>query len=217
MNALSVILAAIALATAYAEIPSHDNILRIQLWDAEGLSRDPITTLAPSTTTKRLKLKVNSELLFHAMLEEAHEGSFGRFTRHKVRHKRRRPRQSGTDLPWRFHSGANLVNVALYDNDEFLDLLGNGSGQSVKASAVSDSSASSDVNEERAVGPPMTLRQPEEEVMSEGKHYSNVPFFNVIVAPRWLIAIHELIACRRCRKDFYSGRLFMTPPRAMVR
>ncbi|KAJ0176751.1 hypothetical protein K1T71_007930 [Dendrolimus kikuchii] len=162
VRAFSVLLAAIALANAH--MPSHDNILRIQLWDAEGLSREPITTLAPSTTTKKHKLKVNSELLYNAMLEEAHGGGFGRFTRHKVRHKRRRPRQSGTDLPWRFHSGTNLVNVALYDDIESLDLLlGNGSGQTLNASAVSDSSAISEI-EERAVGPPMTLRQPEEEV-----------------------------------------------------
>lgn len=147
-------------------MPSHDNILRIQLWDAEGLSRDPVTTLASTTTTRRPNLQVNLDLLYNAMLEEGHPGGFGRFTRHKVRHKRRRPRQSGADLPWRFHAGTKLVNVALYEDDEQLAALAeSGSGQTVTASAVSDpsQSVSSAVDEDRPLGPPMTLRQVVEE------------------------------------------------------
>ncbi|OWR51793.1 hypothetical protein KGM_209760 [Danaus plexippus plexippus] len=83
-----------------------------------------------------------------------------RFARHRVRHKRRRPRQSGTDLPWRFHSGSGLRNVAVYDDDVPWDLIEgkNSNSGSVNASAVSDSSVNVDVRE---VSPPMTLRQDE--------------------------------------------------------
>lgn len=163
-------LAIIALATVRAHVPSRDNILRIQLWDAEGLSRVPITTPVPTTTSapvttsstirpKKLRVDVNS--LYDAMLQEAHGGGFGRFTRHKVRHKRRRARQVGTDLPWRFHSGDQLVNVAVFDDDvSWPDI----EGAPVNASAVSE------VQEARDVAPPMTLRQPQDEVNTEGKH-----------------------------------------------
>lgn len=175
VRALVLLLAVIALSYARAHIPSHDNILRIQLWDAEGLSREPITTPAPATTaisrtTRRHKLKVNLDSLYDAMLEEGHGGGFGRFTRHKVRHKRRRPRQTGADLPWRFHAGDQLQNVAVYNDDVPWEVIeADNSGPVVNASAVSDS-ASSSVNEPRDVGPPMLLRQPEDEVMSESKH-----------------------------------------------
>lgn len=176
-RAIVLALALFAFASARAHIPSHDNILRIQLWDAEGLSRDPITTPAPTTTlaprtTRRHKLKVNLDLLYDAMLEEGHGGGFGRFTRHKVRHKRRRPRQTGTDLPWRFHSGDRLVNVAVYDDNVPWEAIeADNAGTMVNVSAVSESSsASSPVNGSRDVGPPMLLRQPEDEVMSESKH-----------------------------------------------
>ncbi|XP_075978034.1 G-protein coupled receptor Mth2-like [Anticarsia gemmatalis] len=167
-RALALVLAVFALASARAHISSHDNILRIQLWDAEGLSRDPITTPAPTTTsaprtTRRHKLKVNLDSLYDAMLEEGRGGGFGRFTRHKVRHKRRRPRQSGTDLPWRFHAGEQVMNVAVYNDDVPWDVIeGDNTGTLVNGSAVSES-ASSTVNEQRDVGPPMLLRQPEDE------------------------------------------------------
>lgn len=174
-RALALALAALALATR-AHMPSHDNILRIQLWDAEGLSREPITTEAPTTTTKRTKkhnIKVNLESLYNAMLEEEYGAEFGRFTRHKVRHKRRRPRQSGTDLPWRFHSGSDLRNVAVYDEDVPWEVI-EGSRAGVD-SAVSDASGAP-VNETRDVSPPMTLRQDEhdEEVMSANTRQDNV-------------------------------------------
>ncbi|XP_047029890.1 G-protein coupled receptor Mth2-like [Helicoverpa zea] len=179
-RALSLVLAVLALAYARAHMPSHDNILRIQLWDAEGLSRDPITTPAPATTpaaatTRRHKLKVNLDLLYETMLEEGHGGGFGRFTRHKVRHKRRRPRQTGTDLPWRFHAGDQVVNVAVYDDNVPWDVIeADNSGTVVNASAVSDS-ASSAVNAPRDVGPPMLLRQPEDEEREVKKALPQVP------------------------------------------
>ncbi|KAJ8721966.1 hypothetical protein PYW08_004368 [Mythimna loreyi] len=166
-RALALVLAVIALAYARAHIPSHDNILRIQLWDAEGLSRDPITSPTPTTTaasrtTRRHKLKVNLDSLYDAMLEEGHGGGFGRFTRHKVRHKRRRPRQAG-ELPWRFHAGDQLLNVAVYDDDVPWEQIEAGnSGPVVNASAVSDS-ASLPVSTPRDAGPPMMQRQPEDE------------------------------------------------------
>lgn len=104
------------------------------------------------------------------MLEESRSGGFGRFTRHKVRHKRRRPRESGTELPWRFHSGDRVVNVAVYNDDVPWEVIEAAvTDRLVNGSAVSDS-ASSTVNEQRDVGPPMLLRQPEDEVMSERKH-----------------------------------------------
>ncbi|KOB69021.1 Uncharacterized protein OBRU01_17428 [Operophtera brumata] len=171
-RALALILAVFALVTVRAHNPSHDNILRIQLWDAEGLSREPLSTKPPTTTTRGTshhKFRVDLNSLYNAMLEDAHGGGYGRFTRHKVRHKRRRPRQTGTDLPWRFHSGAELMNVAVYDDDTPWNMIENDSGP-VNASAVSDSSAG-EVNL-RDVSPPMTLRQPQDEVMSEGKHCS---------------------------------------------
>lgn len=167
VRSLALAFAAIAIATARAHISSHDNILRIQLWDAEGLSRDPITTQPPPTKASKHKLKVNLDLLNNEMLEEGY-GSFGRFTRHKVRHKRRRPRQSGTDLPWRFHSGADLVNVAVYDDGVPWNVI-EGDSKSVNISDVVSASANSGAEEKREVSPPMTLRQDEDEVMSEGK------------------------------------------------
>lgn len=169
-RAIFLILAVFALATVRAHMSSHDNILRIQLWDAEGLSREPVTTQPPATTSTtgvgRRKLRVDVNSLYDAMLEEAH-GGYGRFTRHKVRHKRRRPRQTA-ELPWRFHSGAELMNVAVYDDDVPWTAIEANSG-SVNNSAVSDPSG--EVNP-RDVSPPMTLRQPQDEVMSEGKHCS---------------------------------------------
>lgn len=138
-----------------------------------------MTTAAPSRTTKRHKLRVNLDLLYDAMLDEAHGGGFGRFTRHKVRHKRRRPRQAGSELPWRFHTGSRVMNVAVYDENVPWDVIeGTGRGETlVNGSAVSENtsagaSAGAEVNGTRDVSPPMTLRQPqdEDEVMSEGKH-----------------------------------------------
>lgn len=176
-RALLLILGVFALSAARAHMPSHDNILRIQLWDAEGLSREPVATQPPATTTTststragaRHKLRVDVNSLYDAMLEEAH-GGYGRFTRHKVRHKRRRPRQTGADLPWRFHSsGAELMNVAVYDDDVPWDAI-EANSAAVNGSAVSDASAG-EVNH-RDASPPMTLRQPQDEVMSEGKHCS---------------------------------------------
>lgn len=174
-RAIALALALLALASARAHIPSHDNILRIQLWDAEGLSRDPITTPAPTTTsaprtTRRHKLKVNLDSLYDAMLEEGRGGGFGRFTRHKVRHKRRRPRQTGSELPWRFHAGDQVMNVAVYNDEVPWEVIeADNTGTMVNGSAVSES-ASSRVNGLRDVGPPMLLRQPEDEVMSVSKH-----------------------------------------------
>ncbi|XP_063536112.1 G-protein coupled receptor Mth2-like [Cydia strobilella] len=105
------------LALACAHLPSHDNILRIQLWDAEGLTREPVTA-APA----RKKLKVNLDSLYKAMLEED-GGEVGRFTRHKVRHKRRRPRElQENKVPWRFHEGNTSLNVIEYEGDEPPDL-----------------------------------------------------------------------------------------------
>ncbi|XP_052747705.1 G-protein coupled receptor Mth2-like [Galleria mellonella] len=156
-------LAAIAFATARGYIPSHDNILRIQLWDAEGLSRDPITTRPPSTTTQppKHKLKVSLDSLNNAMLEEEYGSGFGKFIRHKVRHKRRRPRESGTDLPWRFHSGSGLVNVEVYDDDVPWNQI-DGAGHGVNVSVVSES-AYSGAEGVRDVSPPMNLQQLEDE------------------------------------------------------
>ncbi|XP_026492342.2 G-protein coupled receptor Mth2-like [Vanessa tameamea] len=154
-------LAAFALVVARAHMtpPSHDNILRIQLWDAEGLSRESVTVENP-TTVKRQKLKVNLDTLYDAMMGDEYHGT-ERFARHKVRHKRRRPRQSGTDLPWRFHSGSGLTNVEVFNYDVPWDVIEDKYSGSVIASAVSDSSAP--VNVERDVSPPMTLRQDEED------------------------------------------------------
>lgn len=171
-RSLAFALAAIALATARAHIPSHDNILRIQLWDAEGLSRDPVTT-PPAPAPPKHKLRVNLESLNDAMLEEWLGA--GRFTRHRVRHKRRRPRHSG-DFPWKFHSGGGSINVLTYDPEVPWDVI---ETKSVKASAVSDSAS---VAEERDVAPPMTLRLPQDEVMSEGKQVFVLHPFSVIVA-----------------------------------
>lgn len=171
-RALTLSLAMFALATARAHMSSHDNILRIQLWDAEGLSREPVTK-PPNTAVRSVhhhKLRVDENSLFDAMLQEAHGGGYGRFTRHKVRHKRRRPRQTSSDLPWRFHSGTQLVNVAAYEDDTPWNVIE--SSGTVNSSAVSDLSGSPDEVNPRDVSPPMTLRQPQDEVMSEGKHCS---------------------------------------------
>lgn len=188
-RALALALAALALATR-AHIPSHDNILRIQLWDDEGLSREPYTTEAPTiTTTRRVikhrNVKVNLDSLYNDMLQE-YGVEFGRFTRHKVRHKRRRPRQSGTDLPWRFHSGQALLNVAEYSSDVPWEVI---EGQNVVESAVSESGAP--VNKSRVVSEPMTLQQVdnEEQVMRANTQQDNVAFQRYL-RPRWLIAIH---------------------------
>ncbi|CAH0715696.1 unnamed protein product, partial [Brenthis ino] len=147
---------AIAVARSHMSPPSHDNILRIQLWDAEGLSREAINETP--TTVKNHKLKVNLETLYDAMMGDEYHGA-ERFARHKVRHKRRRPRQSGTDLPWRFHSGTGLRNVEVYNYDVPWDVIED-NYSSVYTSAVSDASAP--VNVEREVSPPMTLRQDDE-------------------------------------------------------
>ncbi|KAL0838988.1 hypothetical protein ABMA28_016985 [Loxostege sticticalis] len=154
-RSLALALAAIAIATARAHLPSHDNILRIQLWDAEGLSREPITTQSPATAHPKHKLRVNLESLNDAMLEEWYGA--GRFARHRVRHKRRRPRHSG-DFPWKFHSGGDPINVLTYDPEVPWDVIE--AQRLVNASAVSDSAS---LPEERDVSPPMTLRLPEEE------------------------------------------------------
>lgn len=172
---LALVLSAIAIATARAHLPSHDNILRIQLWDAEGLSREPITT-QPPTVPRKHKLRVNLESLNDAMLEEWYGA--GRFTRHRVRHKRRRPRHSG-DFPWKFHSGGDAINVLTYDPEVPWNVIE--AQRLVNASAVSDSAS---FPEEREVSPPMTLRLPEE-VMSEGKQvclFYITSLFSVIVA-----------------------------------
>ncbi|XP_073956022.1 G-protein coupled receptor Mth2-like [Choristoneura fumiferana] len=167
---LALALAAIALATACAHLPSHDNILRIQLWDAEGLSRDPVPTDAPTTTPIHHKSKVNLDSLYNAMLEEEYGGEVGRFTRHKVRHKRRRARQSGTELPWRFHDGNSSVNVVEYEGEAPPALVSaENLGLAVFDSAVSESSAGYPVNETRDVAPPMTYQQDEEEQDEEVK------------------------------------------------
>ncbi|KAM3965342.1 G-protein coupled receptor Mth2 [Aphomia sociella] len=161
VRSLILALAAIAFATARAHIPSHDNILRIQLWDAEGLSKDPITTQPPSTQNPQHKLKVSLDSLNNAMLEEEYGSGFGKFIRHKVRHKRRRPRESGTDLPWRFHEGSGYVNVDIYNDDVPWETIEK-AGHSVNHSVVSES-ANSGVEEVRDVSPPMNLQQLEDE------------------------------------------------------
>ncbi|XP_049873267.1 G-protein coupled receptor Mth2-like [Pectinophora gossypiella] len=160
VRAVALALAALALATR-AHLPSHDNILRIQLWDAEGLSREPLATevAATSRAPKRRNTKVNLDALYNDMLEEfGAELEFGRFTRHRVRHKRRRPRQSGTDLPWRFHAGSQLMNVAEYNYDVPWDVI---EGRMVD-SAVSDA-VNGSRERERDVAQPMTLRQPDDD------------------------------------------------------
>lgn len=158
-RAFLVVFATIAIVVARAHIPpaSHDNILRIQLWDAEGLSREPIVDVTP-TSIKNHKLKVNLETLHDAMMGDEYHGA-ERIPRHKVRHKRRRPRESGTDLPWRFHSGKGLKNVEVFNYDVPWDVIED-NYSSVYTSAVSDASAP--VNVEREVSPPMTLRQDDE-------------------------------------------------------
>ncbi|XP_013183223.1 G-protein coupled receptor Mth2 [Amyelois transitella] len=171
LRSFALALAAIAIATARAHLSSHDNILRIQLWDAEGLSRDPITTQTPTTKVSKHKLKVNLDLLNNAMLEEGY-GSFGRFTRHKVRHKRRKPRQSGTDLPWRFHSGDELLNVAVYNDDVPWNVI-EGDSKTVNISDIVSASANLGVEDKREVSPPMTLRQDDDE--EEGPKLPVVP------------------------------------------
>ncbi|CAG9786610.1 unnamed protein product [Diatraea saccharalis] len=165
-------LVAIALATARAHIPSHDNILRIQLWDAEGLSRDPITTYAPTVPPKR-KLEVNLESLNEAMLEEWY-GS-GRFTKHRVRHKRRRPRHSG-DFPWKFHSGRDPINVLVYDPEVPWDVI-------ETELKVNDSGVSVSAGSQREVSPPMTLRLPEEVMSGKQACLSTEGFFSVLSSP----------------------------------
>lgn len=153
-----VLLLTLALVAARANIASRDNILRIQLWDAEGLSKEPITTTAPTTTkSAHRKSKVNLDSLYNAMIYEGYGGDFGRFTRHKVRHKRRRPRQSGTGLPWRFHAGDGPVNVVAYDDDVPWSAI----------EAVTSAVSVGEVNASRDVPAPMTLRQDEDEVMSK--------------------------------------------------
>ncbi|CAF4882055.1 unnamed protein product [Pieris macdunnoughi] len=153
-----VFLFVIALVTvrAHMSLPSHDNILRIQLWDAEGLVREPIATDAPKIV--RHKTKVDLSSLYDAMMGDEYEHGVGRYARHKVRHKRRRPRQSGTDLPWRFHSGTKVMNVAVYDDDVPWNVI-EGAG-SENSSAVSDTSASYQVYH-RDVSLPMPLQRDE--------------------------------------------------------
>ncbi|KPI97673.1 hypothetical protein RR46_07420 [Papilio xuthus] len=170
-RALVLALAALAI-VARAHLPSHDNILRVQLWDAEGLSRDPVPPRISESALNHRKLKVNVNSLYDAMMKESEHGA-ERFARHKVRHKRRRPRQSGTDLPWRFHSGAGSLNVAAFDDAVPWDVIeGDGLGNASVVSAASVLSAAvaggGPESSPRDVSPPMTLRQ-DEEVMSEGK------------------------------------------------
>lgn len=217
----SVILA-LAFVAVRAHIASHDNILRIQLWDAEGLTKDPAPTI-PVVTTKTTarpiihKHSVDLNSLYKAMLDESYDRSeFGRFTRHKVRHKRRRPRQSGADLPWKFHDGEESLNVGVYDAEvpwNVIEAVGYPSGTEISA-VQSVSSASFPVNKERDVGLPMTLRQDEEmevEVMSALGVQTlsidipdNVPSFSVIVAPRWLIVIQATDSLPVLPREFYS-------------
>lgn len=151
---------AFAIARAHMSPTSHDNILRIQLWDAEGLSKEYHTTHSP---IKHHKTKVNLQTLYDAMMGDDYDHGAERFARHKVRHKRRRPRQSGTDLPWRFHSGSGLRNVAIYDEDVPWEVIEGKNSASLNSSDVSD--ASGTVNSEKEVSPPMTLIQ-DDEVMS---------------------------------------------------
>ncbi|VVD04696.1 unnamed protein product [Leptidea sinapis] len=153
---------AIALVTvrAHMGLPSHDNILRIQLWDAEGLTREPIVTEAP--TTVRHKSKVDLAALYDAMMGDEYEHGVGRYARHRVRHKRRRARQSGMELPWRFHSGSKVVNVAVYDEEVPWEVIEGRASGSINASAVSDTSGSLPVDQQREVSPPVALRQDDE-------------------------------------------------------
>ncbi|XP_022122149.2 G-protein coupled receptor Mth2 [Pieris rapae] len=155
---------------AHMSLPSHDNILRIQLWDAEGLVREPIATDTPKIV--RHKTKVDLSSLYDAMMGDEYEHGVGRYARHKVRHKRRRPRQSGTDLPWRFHSGTKVMNVAVYDDDVPWNVI-EGAG-SDNSSAVSDSSASYQVYH-RDVSPPMPFRRDEDEEQEVKKELPVVP------------------------------------------
>lgn len=177
------LLLALALVAARGNIASHDNILRIQLWDADGLSKLPLSTAPPANTVTRWKSKVSLHSLYDAMVYEGHGGG-GRFTRHKARHKRRRPRRSGSDLPWRFHAGDHPLNVAVYDGDLPWSAIEAGSAVSV-----------GEVNGSRDVPAPMTLRQ-DDEVM--GKQSS----LSALSPPQVANAHSPLIA---------SGVLFMPP------
>ncbi|XP_041979183.1 G-protein coupled receptor Mth2-like [Aricia agestis] len=143
MDARALALAAVAFTIVNAHVST--NILRIQLWDEEGLTREYITTEPP-----RHRSKVDLATLDAAMMRDEYEHGT-RLARHKVRHKRRRPRQSD-DLPWRFHSGASR-NVAVFDEDMPWEEIEGRLGASV---SDSDSSV-------REVAPPMTLRQDDEE------------------------------------------------------
>ncbi|XP_061715719.1 G-protein coupled receptor Mth2-like [Cydia pomonella] len=150
------------LALACAHLPSHDNILRIQLWDAEGLTREPVTA-APA----RKKLKVNLDSLYKAMLEED-GGEVGRFTRHKVRHKRRRPRELQENLvkvPWRFHEGNTSLNVIEYEGDEPPDLW----------SLDSEVSDSAYMNKRPEPDPPKAYRQEQDQDEEIKKQLPVVP------------------------------------------
>ncbi|XP_014357678.2 G-protein coupled receptor Mth2 [Papilio machaon] len=166
-RALVLALAALAI-VARAHLPSHDNILRVQLWDAEGLSRDPVPPRISESSLNHRRLKVNVNSLYDAMMKESEHGA-GRFARHKVRHKRRRPRQSGTDLPWRFHSDAGSLNVAAFDDTVPWDVIegdrGLGNASAVSAASVASAAVASGGPESspRDVSPPMTLRQDEED------------------------------------------------------
>lgn len=132
--------------TTVAHIASHDNILRIQLWDAEGLSRTPDAPVQSSRKTK-----VDLETLYNAMVEESHGSDFSyRLARHKVRHKRRRPRQSA-DQPWKFHAGEKSLNIKVLEEE---------SGVQSDQSGVT-----------RDANPPLRLRQ-DQQIALEVKTYS---------------------------------------------
>ncbi|XP_011548161.3 G-protein coupled receptor Mth2 [Plutella xylostella] len=143
VSARAPLLLAIALALASAHLASHDNILRIQLWDEEGLTKvDSKNDAEPTRRPVSRKSRVQLESLYQAMVEEEFGG---RFTRHRVRHKRRRARGSGP-ARWRFHDGDRPLNVAEYEEDP--------------PSAVSERAP---VNETQEVPAPLTLRQEDDE------------------------------------------------------
>lgn len=165
---LLVIAAALVITVARAHMHSHDNILRIQLWDDEGLTRIPITTPPAPTKLKNIKKnKVNLDHLYSAMIDESSGNDFGRFIRHKARHKRRRPRQTDDELPWRFHQGTSSLNVM-----ELADGVSSAGVESV-TSAVSVS----EVPQTKDVPPPMTLRQDfQDEVIPTKCKHPAAPF-----------------------------------------
>ncbi|GBP61322.1 hypothetical protein EVAR_53237_1 [Eumeta japonica] len=188
--------AAIAIATAHPH--SHDNILRVQLWDAEGLSREPVTVHVTSAPVLRPPVgrssRVDSRVLYEAMLEEGRGWApGGRSSHHRVRHKRRRTRRSGEPAspPWQFHAGSGSINVVSYEEDE------------PPPEPAGDRDAGAPQRQRAADEP-----APDEKVSGT---LGRARLCMVIVASRWLMGIHALIAGGAIHAPFQPA------PRATMR